>query len=65
MPVRPTPFNLRCPICDWTKHCRPSSDCFTPAEVPNQCKRFGCTDLHMEHGGYLRLKEILRAILGR
>ena len=64
MPVRPRPFNLRCPICDWTKHCRPSSDCYSPLEVPIRCKRCGCTDLEGEYGTNLRLKAFLRTQLG-
>jgi len=64
MPVRPQPFNLRCTVCNWTAHCRPSSDCFTPLEVPTHCRRCASTHLQMEHGKYLYLKAVLRTHFG-
>jgi len=64
MPVRPRPFNLRCPICEWTKHCRPKSDCFTPMEVPTRCPRCGCNELESETGSHLLLKAVLRTYFG-
>lgn len=60
MPIRPQPFNLRCPVCNWTKHCRPASDCITPLDVPIQCARCGSTELAREYGKHLYLKAVLR-----
>ncbi len=64
MPIRPKPFNVRCPICNWTKYCHPKSDCFSPADVPISCKRCGSTDLEFEGGRNLLLKAFLRNHLG-
>ena len=61
MPIRPQPFNMRCPICNWTKYCQPKSDCFSSNDVPMRCKRCGSTDLQFENGRYLRLKAFLRS----
>ncbi len=63
MPIRPRPFNLRCTVCNWTVHCRPSSDCYTPNEVPYHCKRCDSSDLEGEYGQNLRLKAFLRTYL--
>lgn len=64
MAFPPRPFNLRCRICDWTIHCRPTSDCFTPDEVPCCCKRCGSSGLEAEYGTHLRIKAFLRTHFG-
>lgn len=64
MAFPPRPFNLRCRICDWTIHCRPTSDCFKPNEIPTRCKRCGSAYLEVEHGRQLRLKAFLRTHFG-
>lgn len=64
MPVRPRPFNVRCRVCDWTFHCRPRSDCYSPLEVPTRCKRCSNGELEYEYGENLRLKAFMRSYLG-
>lgn len=64
MAIRPRPFNVRCPICNWTQYCQPRSDCFMPWEVPTNCKRCGNADLQIEGGINLRLKAFLKTHFG-
>lgn len=45
MPIKPTPFSLKCPNCGWEVGIAPVSDALTPWEHYDQCPKCENTSL--------------------
>ena len=51
MPVKPSPFTLRCPKCGWKKTVAPQSDVLSPGDFLRKCEKCWNADLVMQQTG--------------